>query len=85
MTVKQYRKNPKRVEAFVYTDDSSIVPILLSMKYKLSLRFNHDGVYIEKNSKNEVFARKGDYILKDDNGMFDVCKPEAFKNIYNEV
>ena len=85
MIIKQYRKKPKRVEAFVYTDDSTVVPILLSMKYKLSLRFNHDGVYIEKNRGNEVFARKGDYILKDDKGMFDVCNPKTFKNTYNET
>ncbi len=83
MSKKRYRKKPVVIEAVQWTGDN--VDELFKLEdFKLNYTLVNGilGVY---SLEGVMWASVGDYIIKGVRGEFYPCKPDIFKETYEEV
>lgn len=90
--MSKYIKKPVVVEAFKWTGDRDQEedPLWIIEAIENGLAWIREGtskyepvMYIT-NSKDVMFAEKGDYIIKDAQGEIYSCKPDVFKKTYDK-
>ena len=82
---KKYRKNPIVIEAIQWTGDNltDICKAWPDFKLSYTLTEKNDlGIYT---LESLMWASVGDYIIKGIKGEFYACKPDIFKETYEEV
>ena len=86
-TVKKYKKKPVQIEAIKWTGDNfNDVKDFAGTNVKLEdneliITTLEDG----KTGKAKHIASKGDFVIKGVQGEFYFCKPDIFKETYDEV
>lgn len=82
---KKYVKKPVIIEALLWTGKNLNEMIHFIGKH-LDFKYEYDvrRLYI-KTLKGELHVSVGDYIIKDANGAFYPCKPDIFKQTYEEI
>lgn len=89
MSVKRYRTKPMEVEAIQWTGENKdeveafVTGALIDFLMKLNARIPI-AVYIHT-SKGYMIARHGDYIVKLADDDYYSCKPDVFKQKYEEI
>ncbi len=80
---KRYRKRPVVIEAVQWTGDN-LDELCKLEDFKLNYTYVNDvlGVY---SLEGVMWASVGDYIIKGIKGEFYPCKPDIFKETYEEV
>lgn len=83
--IKQYIKKPVIIEAVRWTGENlnevrDFVGEHLQFKYRSGV----PRIYI-KTLEGDLHASVGDYIIKGVNGEFYPCKPDIFKQTYEEI
>ena len=83
MSKKRYRKKPVVIEAVQWTGDN-IDELFKLEDFKLNYTLVNGilGVY---SLEGVMWASVGDYIIKGVRGEFYPCKPDIFKETYEEV
>lgn len=81
--VNRYRKKPVEVEAVVWNGNNE-QEIVQFVGEAFSRRDRYRGLYI-KTLEGTMRVSTGDYIIKGIQGEFCVCKPDAFKETYEEA
>ena len=83
MSKKRYRKKPVVIEAVQWTGDN-IDELFKLEDFKLNYTLVNGilGVY---SLEGVMWASVGDYIIKGIKGEFYPCKPDIFKETYEEV
>lgn len=83
MSVKRYRKRPVVIEAVRWTGDN-IEELFKLEDFKLNYTLVNGvlGVY---SLEGVMWASIGDYIIRGIKGEFYPCKPDIFKETYEEV
>lgn len=83
MSKKRYRKKPVVIEAVQWTGDN-IDELFKLEDFKLNYTLINGilGVY---SLEGVMWASVGDYIIKGVRGEFYPCKPDIFKETYEEV
>ena len=91
----KYRKKPVVVEAFQFTDDVDMVApkwftqavIDEKVTFDRSLIDGHIHIYgcTINRPDGRLFAKLGDYIIRDVNGELHPCKPDVFRKTYERA
>ena len=87
MKIKKYRKKPVIIEAMKLENSSeSFSKAYAWLGDNVDFTAAQNGTFINvKTLRGTVSVRIGDYILKGVSGEFYPCKPDIFKQIYEEV
>lgn len=85
--MKKYRKKPVIIEAmeleFSETTQTEIINWINNNGCQAKKAL--DGGIIIKTSEGNMLSNTGDYIIKGVRGEFYACKPDIFKETYEEV
>lgn len=84
---KRYRKRPVVIEAVQWTGDN-LDELFKLEDFKLNYTYmngNFDKVLGVYSLEGIMWASVGDYIIKGIKGEFYPCKPDIFKETYEEV
>ena len=81
--MSKYRKKPVVVEAVQWTGENydEIAEFMKDAEEDYFLSEESRRIYLG----GLMFAIAGDYIIKDENGVFHPCEPEIFHKSYEEV
>lgn len=79
----KYRKKPVVIEAMQWGDNISELTSFLSLSDRI-MKFTNSVLEIDT-LEGTMIARKGDWIIKGVKGEFYPCKPDIFKQTYEEV
>lgn len=82
--IRTFVKKPVKVQAVQWTGDNYEELIDLVGHAVFPYSFD-DGEVIIRTLEGVHHARKGDYIIRGINGEFYPCKPDIFKQTYEEV
>lgn len=84
--IKKYRKKPVVIEAVQYTGDNmkEIMTFAANSAREIEEDFLGEHITI-KTLEGDMKAEKNDYIIKGVKGEFYPCKPDIFKQTYEEV
>ena len=81
--VRSFRKKPVIIEAIQFSDELNSKEVQEFLK---DTGWNYqDGMLMIKTLEGKMFAKKGDWIIKGVKGEFYPCKPDIFKETYEEV
>ena len=85
----KYRKKPVVIEAIVFTRDNfeEVVEFTNGTAHSLRIERRPDGkcTCIIPTLEGEHIANEGDYIIRGVKGEYYPCKPDIFKQTYEEV
>lgn len=87
----KYRKKPVEIDAFCYDGDligangEYCVPDWAAVAHKTGVLFYDDADLYVKTLEGNMKAEVGDYIIKGVKGELYPCKPDIFKQTYDEV
>lgn len=81
--IKRYRKKPVEIEAVQWTGDN--LAELRKLEGFNAVHTCFGGRLNIKTYEGMIHASVGDYIIKGVQGEFYPCKPEIFKQTYEEV
>lgn len=83
----KYRKKPVVIEAWEFDgrlDYSKTLPKEIKDATS-TIRLTHDGKLRILTLEGEMFADRGDFVIKGIKGEFYPCKPDIFEQTYEEV
>ena len=86
--VKKYKKKPVIIEAIQYhvaeTNKAEIMTFMGASEYSEDFLGDDPGIDI-KTLEGTMHCSPGDYVIKGVQGEFYPCKPDIFKQTYEEV
>ena len=82
-TVKRYIKKPVEIEAVLY-DGTNHIEIEQFGNGEIGYRTT-SGELVISTLEGDMLVSVGDYVIKGIKGEFYPCKPDIFKDSYNEV
>ena len=84
MEPNKYRKRPVVVEAIQWTG-KNYKDIQAFAGLKIVCHFSELRVLMVRTLEGDMFASRGDYIIKGTRGEFYPCKPDVFQELYEEA
>ena len=87
MTVKKYVKKPVVIEAIQFTGENAFEIFEFIGDYEAldCLEIQNTDCPVIKTLEGEMKCSPGDYVIKGIKGEFYPCKPDIFKDSYEEV
>ena len=89
MMIKKYKKKPVVIEAMQFNDDPEHLVYLSHFINNQDLRVSYkdpeNPKLILETLEGQMQASVGDFIIKGVQGEFYPCKPDIFKDTYDEV
>lgn len=86
MNVKKYIKKPVTIEAMPFTKENWNDLKIFTNNYAYNLNKTKDkATCLIRTLEGNMIATEGDYIIKGIKGEFYPCKPDIFKDTYDEI